>query len=53
MPDTTEVTYVGTCKGLIEKKNGWYAVEIAVPGKQYTYKAGKRNKHFEIQTNIQ
>lgn len=41
-----EVIYVGTCKGLIEKKNGWYAVEIAVPGKQYTYKADTKLEHL-------
>lgn len=33
------VTYVGTCKGLIEKKNDWYAVEIDAVGKSYTIKA--------------
>ena len=36
MPD---VFYVGTVKSLIEKSNGWYTVEIAVPGKQYPIKA--------------
>ena len=35
----TDVPYVGTVKGLIEKTNDWYTVEIAVPGKQYPIKA--------------
>lgn len=41
-----EVTYVGTVKGLIEKKGGWYAVEIAVPGKQYAIKADTKLDHL-------
>lgn len=36
MPD---VLYVGTVSALVEKKNGWYSVEIAVAGKQYPVKA--------------
>ena len=35
----TDVTYVGTVSTLEEKKGGWYAVHIAVPGKQYPVKA--------------
>lgn len=34
-----EVLYVGTVHALIEKKGGWHAVEISVPGKQYPVKA--------------
>jgi hypothetical protein len=34
-----EVTHVGTVAALIEKKNGWYTVEVSVPGKQYPVKA--------------
>jgi len=34
-----KVTYVGTVGQLIEKKNGWYAIEVMVPGKQYPIKA--------------
>ncbi len=36
MPD---VTYVGTVSTLEEKKNGWYSVHIAVPGKNYPVRA--------------
>lgn len=43
MPD---VTYVGTCKALVEKKNGWFTVEIAVPGKQYPVKADTKLEHL-------
>jgi len=35
----TDVTYVGTVHGLVEKKGGWHSVEIAVPGKQWPIKA--------------
>lgn len=34
-----DVEYGGTVAALVEKKAGWFSVEIAVPGKQYPVKA--------------
>lgn len=45
----SSVTYVGTCKGLIEKKGGWYAVEIAAVGKSYTIKADTKLENLLTQ----
>ena len=41
-----EVTYVGTCTTLEEKKSGWYRIHIAVPGKQYPIKADTKLEHL-------
>jgi len=35
----TDVPYVGTVHSLVEKKDGWFSVEIAVAGKQWPVKA--------------
>lgn len=35
----TEVTHIGTCSAISEKKGGWHQIEISVPGKQYPVKA--------------
>lgn len=36
---STEAEYIGTVSAIVEKKGGWYSVEILVPGKQYPVKA--------------
>jgi hypothetical protein len=41
-----EATYVGTCSQLVEKKGGWYQIQIAVPGKQYPVKADTKLEHL-------
>lgn len=43
MPD---VQYIGTCSALVEKKGGWYQIQIAVPGKQYPIKADTKLEHL-------
>jgi hypothetical protein len=43
-----KVTYVGTVSQLVEKKNGWYSVEISVPGKQYPIKADTKLEHLLV-----
>lgn len=35
----TDVKYVGKVQSIEEKKAGWHAIHIAVPGKQYPIKA--------------
>lgn len=46
MPD---VPYVGKVAGLVEKKGGWYSVEIAVPGKQWPVKADTKLENLLTQ----
>ena len=41
-----EVTYVGTCTTLEEKKGGWFRIHIAVPGKQYPVKPETKLEHL-------
>lgn len=42
----SDVTYVGTVGALIEKKSGWYTIEIAIPGKQWPVKADTKLEHL-------
>lgn len=41
-----DVTYVGTVGALVEKKAGWYSIEISIPGKQYPVKADTKLEHL-------
>jgi hypothetical protein len=41
-----KVTHVGTVSQLVEKKAGWFQVQISVPGKQYPVKADTKLEHL-------
>lgn len=46
MSENEKVTYVGTCGQLVEKKGGWFQIQISVPGKQYPIKADTKLEHL-------
>lgn len=37
---------VGTLEGIIEKPNGWFEIQVAMPGKQYPLRLGTKKQEY-------